>query len=96
MSKKEKSPKPYSCRECQAGILHPRYITYFTWLDDELITVPDFPAWICDICGRREYDRQAISRLTILLTQNTRHKTPPPRNFPSPHLSGDSASPAVK
>jgi len=22
-----------------------KFVTYYTWLDDELITVPDFPAW---------------------------------------------------
>ncbi len=44
-----------------------RFITYFTWLSDELITVPNFPAWICDVCGRREYDEKSISQLTMLL-----------------------------
>ena len=47
------------------------YITYFTWLAGELITVPDFPAWVCDVCGRREYDGQAIAQLNILLNPNT-------------------------
>lgn len=56
------------CSECAAGIMHLRHITYFTWLGDELITVPHFPAWICDICGRREYDERAISWLTMLLS----------------------------
>lgn len=63
-------PKPAPCSECQAGMLQVRYITYFTWLGDELITVPNFPAWICDMCGRREYDERAISWLTMLLSPN--------------------------
>lgn len=50
--------------------MHRRYLTYFTWLGDELITVPDFPAWVCDVCGKREYDMQALSQLTLLLTPN--------------------------
>jgi YgiT-type zinc finger domain-containing protein len=58
------------CRECQAGHLHRDYIAYFTWLGDELITVPDFPAWVCDICGRCEYDENALTRLTLLLSPN--------------------------
>jgi len=29
--------------------MHRDYIAYFTWLGDELIAVPDFPAWVCDI-----------------------------------------------
>ena len=46
----------YTCPECQAGLMRLVHITYFTWLSGELITVPDFPAWVCDLCGRREYD----------------------------------------
>ncbi len=83
------------CNECSAGIMHARFITYFTWLGDELITVPNFPAWVCDMCGRREYDEKAISQLTMLLNPNagkpTRQKKtthpsrPQPRhNRPTP------------
>lgn len=42
-------------------------ITYFTWLVDELITVPNFPAWVCDVCGRREYDQHAVNEISLLL-----------------------------
>jgi len=55
------------CPECNAGVLKRHYLTYFTWLDEELITVPNFPAWVCDMCGRREYDARAISWLNTLL-----------------------------
>ena len=68
-------PKPTQCNECQAGMMQVRYITYFTWLGEELITVPNFPAWICDMCGRREYDERAISWLTMLLSPNTGRPT---------------------
>ncbi|MEL7591396.1 MAG: YgiT-type zinc finger protein [Anaerolineaceae bacterium] len=60
----------FPCRECQAGHMHRDYIAYFTWLGDELIAVPDFPAWVCDICGRCEYDENALTRLTLLLSPN--------------------------
>jgi YgiT-type zinc finger domain-containing protein len=63
-------PEPFQCDECQAGMMRLRFITYFTWLDEELITVPNFPAWICDVCGRREYDEKSISWLTMLLNPN--------------------------
>jgi YgiT-type zinc finger domain-containing protein len=70
MSEDPKAPiaQYYSlCAECQTGIMRLEYLTYFTWLNEELITVPNFPAWVCDICGRREYDSHAISRLNTLL-----------------------------
>lgn len=55
------------CNECPAGVMHNRHITYFTWLGDELITVPNFPAWVCDMCGKREYDERAVAMLSMLL-----------------------------
>jgi len=74
--------------------MHVRHITYFTWLGEELITVPHFPAWVCDICGKREYDERAISWLSMLLSpdagspnrrvktlrqpERRRRNTPPP------------------
>jgi YgiT-type zinc finger domain-containing protein len=62
------SPAPMIvCPECHAGIMRLLYITYFTWLNQELVTVPNFPAWVCDVCGRREYDARAITWLNTLL-----------------------------
>jgi YgiT-type zinc finger domain-containing protein len=48
--------------------MHREYVVYYTWLGDDLITVPDFPAWICDFCGRREYDVHALNRLSLILS----------------------------
>ena len=63
-------PDLVSCHECQAGVMRLKFVAYFTWLEDELITVPNFPAWVCDVCGRREYDEKSISWLTMLLNPN--------------------------
>ncbi len=78
---------PFPCTECSAGVMQLQHITYFTWLGEELITVPNFPAWVCDMCGRREYDERAISWLTMLLDPNagkpTRRVKRPTRPGPS-------------
>jgi YgiT-type zinc finger domain-containing protein len=79
-------PEPFSCNECHAGILRSQHVTYFTWLSDELVTVPHFPAWVCDMCGKREYDEKAIAWLNMILspnagkpTTNRQHTPPRPR-----------------
>jgi YgiT-type zinc finger domain-containing protein len=89
-------PDSFPCNECAAGVMHMRHITYFTWLGAELITVPNFPAWVCDMCGRREYDGHAISWLTMLLDPNAGRPTrlirraskpgAPKRTIPPPPL----------
>ncbi len=58
------------CPECQAGRLHRTNVTYMTYIGAELVSVPNFPAWVCDICGRREYDNQALNQLSLLLSPN--------------------------
>jgi YgiT-type zinc finger domain-containing protein len=67
----DKPPESFPCNECQAGMMHLQHITYFTWLDEELISVPNFPAWVCDMCGKREYDSRAISWLFTILNPET-------------------------
>ncbi|HSQ18245.1 MAG TPA: YgiT-type zinc finger protein [Anaerolineales bacterium] len=96
--KPPQDPSPESasvrvCPECHAGLYHLQYLTYFTWLNEELVTVPNFPAWVCDVCGRREYDPRAVSWLNTLLSpsagrrkttrRNTRSR-PRPMDRPQP------------
>lgn len=64
----------YTCPECQAGVLRLRYMTYFTQMEGEMITVPNFPAWVCDMCGYREDDARAENWLHILLNPRTGRK----------------------
>lgn len=56
-----------SCPRCQGGLLRLEYRTHFTWLNDDMITVPDFPTWVCDTCGYKEEDERAQRWLSILL-----------------------------
>jgi YgiT-type zinc finger domain-containing protein len=80
----DKNQDTTPCSECQAGMLHLRYITYFTWLNEELVSVPNFPAWICDICGRRVYDQHAITWLTAMLNPETGIPSSPSRRLHPP------------
>lgn len=79
------------CPECRSGVMRLNYITYFTWLNQELVTVPNFPAWVCDMCGRRDYDSRAVNWLNTLLNPMTgkrrsypRHIRPPRTDRPQP------------
>jgi YgiT-type zinc finger domain-containing protein len=58
------------CPDCQLGELRSGRVSYFGWADRRFITVPDFPAWVCDVCGWREYDRTALAELQTLLNIN--------------------------
>ncbi len=69
MSKEEKENSLFEtpCPECRAGLRRLKYLTFYLWERGELITVPNFPAWVCDLCGLREYDTRAQAWLNTLL-----------------------------
>lgn len=69
----------YPCPECQVGALRPANVSYMTRIQGQLVTVPDFPAWVCDVCGRREYDEAALTELRAMLEGGTPRRRHPTR-----------------
>ena len=69
------------CPECQVGLVKRRGSTYYTWIGNELGIVPDFPCWVCDVCGHRDWDQGAVLQLGMLLSPtagtNTFDRVPP-------------------
>ncbi len=63
----------FACRECPSGVMNIRFVTYFTQLDDEMVMVPDFPAWVCDVCGFSAFDEKAVNMISIMLNPSTGH-----------------------
>ncbi len=58
---------PDICPHCQMGTLRPKAVVFAHWFEGQFITIPDFPGWVCDICGERQYDAEAIERLETIL-----------------------------
>jgi YgiT-type zinc finger domain-containing protein len=84
-------PTHYPCPECQVGDLRPAPVTYFTVQDGQPVMVPDFPAWICDVCGRCEYDTTALAELRAVLDTSRPAKRKPRR----PKAGGDPDAPLL-
>ena len=76
------------CPECRVGHLKSGRVTYFSWSQGFLLTVPDFPAWVCDICGWYIYDRVALAEVDAMLHMNPQQRSDAPRGqdavFPAP------------
>lgn len=56
------------CPECQVGIFRREGGTYYTWIENEMVIVPDFPCWVCDVCGHRDWDQGAVFNLGMILS----------------------------
>jgi YgiT-type zinc finger domain-containing protein len=51
------------CGECDLGYMRRTTVTHFTFAGGRMITIPNFPAWVCDMCGDCEYDSEALKNL---------------------------------
>ena len=56
------------CPECQVGLIQRKKGTYYTWIENEMVIVPDFPCWVCDVCGHRDWDQGAVFNLGMILS----------------------------
>jgi YgiT-type zinc finger domain-containing protein len=77
------------CPECQLGLMHSRRVSYFGVHGGQTVSVPDFPAWVCDVCGRREYDASALAELMAMLQSGSR----PRRRIQRPRSGGEAGAP---
>jgi YgiT-type zinc finger domain-containing protein len=60
-------PAAFVCPHCQTGTLQPRRVVFAHWYGGQFITIPNFPGWVCDVCGEREYDSTALEHVQMIL-----------------------------
>jgi YgiT-type zinc finger domain-containing protein len=56
-----------TCPVCLTGRLQRRQIAYVEWHGRKLLVVDRMPAIVCDVCGERIYDYNAVERLQRLI-----------------------------
>jgi YgiT-type zinc finger domain-containing protein len=84
-----------ACPRCQIGNLQPVSATYTCVQNGMLLSVPNMPAWKCDICQYEEFDYDALGRVEAL----TGHFGPPDdRTRPAsklPSVDSETAEPKL-
>ncbi len=58
------------CPACHTGRLQRRSMVYLEWHGQKWLIVNRMPAIVCDVCGERAYDRDALENLQRLLWSN--------------------------
>lgn len=56
-----------TCPSCRIGRLGKRSMAYIEWHGNYLLIATRMPAQVCDICGERLYDDEAMENLYRLL-----------------------------
>jgi YgiT-type zinc finger domain-containing protein len=67
----------FICPVCHMGHLDLKLTTYVRQYGETLISVPNTPAWVCDVCHERQYDPLSIQRIETLVGQGG----PPPNRY---------------
>jgi YgiT-type zinc finger domain-containing protein len=82
-----------SCPHCRMGRLDLQLTTYVQLYGETLISVPNTPAWVCDICHARQYDDSAVQRIELLIGQGgpppNRYRPEPNRAVQRPHKTAN-------
>ena len=58
------------CSSCRIGRLRQRSMAYVEWYGKSLLVADRMPVQICDVCGERVYDNDAMESLQRLLWAN--------------------------
>lgn len=56
-----------TCPHCQIGTLSLQRVVYARWYGTHFVTIPNFPSWVCDVCGSLEYDGAALEQVRLVL-----------------------------
>jgi hypothetical protein len=57
----------FPCPRCEIGLCRPGRIAYAHVIAGQLLSIPNLPAHVCDVCGYREIDSQAVHRLRAVV-----------------------------
>ncbi|MFZ3071030.1 MAG: YgiT-type zinc finger protein [Anaerolineaceae bacterium] len=66
---------PETCPRCMVGRIKQKPVTFSAIVDGHLLSVPNFPAWVCDVCHAFMYDPIAMNQLHASLAAK---QTPKP------------------
>jgi len=69
---------PEVCPHCYFGRIQPGKRSFAARTNGKPVMVPDFPAWICDVCGFTIYDPTSLINLQRLLTNPAKPYLPHP------------------
>ena len=79
------------CPRCLIGQFQARKAVYTRLVGDKVVSMPDMHAYVCDICGYKEYDYTAMQQLQHLINADG-EKVKNKRAFSQTH-TGDTPLP---
>lgn len=57
------------CEECRVGRYQPTTVTFMHRLGAQMLTFPNAPAFVCDVCRHVHYDGRFLQNMDYLLSR---------------------------
>ncbi len=70
-------PTTLACPRCATGTQRLRRVALAQWFGGQFIVISNFPAWVCDVCGERDYDPAALDQVQLVLGPATEARPQP-------------------
>ncbi|WP_119067613.1 YgiT-type zinc finger protein [Aggregatilinea lenta] len=70
-----------TCPSCGVGLLKSAQTVYVQVYNGTLVSAPNVPAWICDVCGLTLFDSTALQNIEFMIGESG---PPPNRHLPAP------------
>jgi len=67
---------PETCPRCFVGRIQSVKVVLSRVVNGQMLSVPDFPAWECDVCHAFMYDPKALVELHQVLTDQSGSRKP--------------------
>jgi YgiT-type zinc finger domain-containing protein len=67
---------PETCPRCFVGRIQSVKVVLSRVVNGQMLSVPDFPAWECDVCHAFMYDPKALVELHQVLTDQSGYRKP--------------------
>lgn len=72
----------FSCPRCQFGQCRPGKATFAQVYMGWVMSAPDLPASVCDVCGYREFDSKMLRHVLRLMSYTSPPVATPTENTP--------------
>lgn len=84
---------PEACPRCSIGRIRSVKTVFSREVAGHLLSVPNFPAWECDVCHAFMFDPKALLELHQVLNYEPESNRPKPRSRSKPTASKKSIKP---
>lgn len=84
----------YPCPRCFVGHLKADHATYAGVIQGMLLSVPNMPAWTCDVCQHHEFDEAALIQIEALVGQTSLQDESNRPSAKRPPMDNDSTTPS--